>query len=338
MKSWNTLKHQNDLIFARLSKTFLRISTIALVSVLMPQIASASTTAITSASAGGYPMPVLPGKYMQDSGSNGQSSEASSNISNAATVYSGAAPYPPVGTQSAQASAYAYSTEGLLRASVSAGAETAGIVYNAASADSWSAARWDDYLTVNAGNALQNQLGYVHAQMIVSGNYGGSPGAYGQMTLGVRLSGTGMARDNTNCGGWAYCAIERASNGAYFNGPQISINTFPGVVSLIIPVYFGKSTTIGYGVDLYATANALTLAQGNPTGAGAFADFSHTFSWGGISGVFDANGNQINSFSVSSSSGFDYLHPAPVPVPAAAWLLGSGALALLGVARRRRGR
>jgi len=312
-----------------------KLTTFALLSYLSHQSAMASTIVSTSASAGGTHMIQMPLDYVQDSGAHGEIAQATSNVANDGTVYSGAAPYPAVGTQYASANASAFASEGVLRATVSAGAETTGIVYNAASADSTATARWSDYLTVDAGSQFLNQSGFITAQMNVSGTFAGSPGDYGEVRLGVRLSGTGMARDNANCGGWAYCITQRSSAGAYFNGPQVAINTFPGTVTLMIPVYFGHAVTLDYGIDLYASAQALTFANGNPTGAGAEADFSHTFSWGGITGVYDAQGNALDSFSVNSASGFDYLHSAAVPVPAAAWLFGSGLLGLAGVARRK---
>ena len=300
----------------------------------LPQFASATTSAITSATVSGTHLAATP-LYQQNTGNNGQSSVANSTLATDGTVYSGAAPYPPVGSQIAQASASASAIEGALRVSVSAGTQTAGLVYNAASANSWASASWADSLIVNAGDLFLNQSGFITAQMNVSGNSGGNPGDIGKMATGVRILGTGMAAD-INCGLWAYCITQSASNSVYFGGPQlIDINTFPSTVSLMIPVSFGQSVTLNYVVDLYATAEALTFAYGNPNSSAAFSDFSNTFSWGGITGAFDANGNALSNFSVSSASGFNYMQSA-VPVPAAVWTFSSGLLGLIAISRRRK--
>ena len=61
-----------------------------------------------------------------------------------------------------------------------------------------------------------------------------------------------------------------------------------------------------------------------PFSSGALSFYAEDINFDAVTGVWDAN-----SFSMT---------PTPVPVPAAVWLLGSGLMSLVGVARRRRGR
>jgi hypothetical protein len=66
----------------------------------------------------------------------------------------------------------------------------------------------------------------------------------------------------------------------------------------------------------------------------------HANSFGGYAFLLRADGSRILDFSASlETNGYnwsDYSSAAPVPLPAAAWLLGSGLLALGGIARRRK--
>lgn len=310
------------------------------------QTALATTTATTSANTNGYPM-IHPNLGLADTdqatGVNGQSSQASSYMANSATVYSAGAPYPPVGTQNASASAYAYASEGVLRASVDAGVGTAGIVYNAADATSTANAGWGDSLTIDAGSSLLNQSGFITANFNVSGFFNvaadGTPGYVVQpqaseVRLAVRISGTGMAWDNA-CGGWAYCVTQRASSGHLLAGPLVDINTMIPVISLNIPVIFGQAVTLNYMLDMYSQVGTVTGGDGSPTSAVGSADYSHSLLWGGITGVFDANGDPVDMISATSASGFDYTraYVSAVPIPAALWLFVSGTLGLFAVAR-----
>ena len=306
----------------------------------IPRIAMATSMATTSANTNGYPMVHSNlGLAVDDLaiGANGQFAQASSTMANSATVYSAGAPFPPVGTQYASATAYAYAAEGMLRAAVASASETAGIVYNAASAISSANASWSDYLTVDAGNSLLNQPGFITADINVSGMF--SVGGVGETLdaseyrLYTWISGTGMVFDNI-CGS-AYCITQRADTGHLLNGPLVDINTIPSVISLNIPVIFGREVTLDYSLDLYSLTNALTGSGGSGSSVSSVADYSHSLMWGGITGVFDSTGNRVDIFSTTSASGFDYTRAftPTVPVPAAVWLFVSGLLGLVGVAR-----
>ena len=68
-------------------------------------------------------------------------------------------------------------------------------------------------------------------------------------------------------------------------------------------------------------------------------DLMNTLTWGGISGVFDAQGNPVD-FLVESGSGTGWSQAistlAVIPLPDAAWLLLSALGVLVGWRRQRR--
>lgn len=310
-----------------------------------PHIASANSTVSTRAYTNSNPYGVL---QDTDTDSNNVyydgpgASQSTSSITNGGPVYSSVAPYPPVGSQFGEAFASSFAIEGVLRASVNARAGTAGLVQNAMAAQAFARASWNDGLTINA-TGLFGQTGFITAELDQSGNLGGGIGPNGEkdnafVDVTARVLGTGlsaldvMAIDpilRTACGGWTYC--NRLYSG---HEGSFSYSNLPSTVQLSIPVLFGYQTSLSYTLDLYAYPGASTSVGGLGTAADGFADYSHTLNWGGITGVYDANGNPVLNFTATSTSGFDYLTSAVVPLPAAFWLLCSGLLSLFGVARR----
>lgn len=111
----------------------------------------------------------------------------------------------------------------------------------------------------------------------------------------------------------------------------------PGNYVMNISAAFGHTLSISLNGETWASATGAE-GRGGDVLAGGLADLSHTISWGGISNLRDENGQPIAGFTaISASTGYDYVNafPSAVPVPTAAWLLGSGLLGLVGVARRK---
>ena len=103
---------------------------------------------------------------------------------------------------------------------------------------------------------------------------------------------------------------------------------------------FGRPISMSWNVVLQTSA---WLNPGEPDFAGSlrttsFADFSHSFSWGGISEVFDAAGNRVSAFTALNGEGVDYARALAVVPEPGSWALMVGGLTLLGgLARRARG-
>lgn len=118
-------------------------------------------------------------------------------------------------------------------------------------------------------------------------------------------------------------------------------NAAPGTYLFNIPVVFGNT------LDLYlyasvqshsSVSNSYGVSNTDQIIAMGHASFGNTFAWGGVTELRDANGALITDFTaVSATSGFDYANAyvSAVPVPAAIWLMGSGLLGLIGMARRK---
>lgn len=119
-----------------------------------------------------------------------------------------------------------------------------------------------------------------------------------------------------------------------FNGGGTWVNTFSTATSS------GgvEGSAITASINLYdnwngtnffqgTTGNGTQLATGTATGTATSG--TYTLSWQSliVGGPFN---NQIGTYNVSGTYG------AQVPVPAAAWLMGSGLIGLVGVARRRK--
>ena len=103
-----------------------------------------------------------------------------------------------------------------------------------------------------------------------------------------------------------------------------------GVATVTVGVPFD----VRFGVELYADVGAFTF--GAPAAASMVGDFGRTFTWAGLSGLTDADGNPVTDFVVTSLSGTDYRYavtPPPVPEPSAALLLALG-LGVVSAARR----
>jgi len=216
----------------------------------------------------------------------------------------------------------------------------------------------DVIITNTTPGALRGQTLLVQGSLLLSGNMniseGTSPGAVNEY---VQVGGSGInplaSSDVLPSYSWQLdmcgpgsagvtCRVKSSTGAVTYSYGQ------PLVSQYEIPYAFyatsGTQLQLGYWLEVYGSASDSfgkcidslgggqcdVYQQATP---GVVADYSHTLLWNGMT-VSDLSGHAINSFSVSSSSGFDYSLPASVPVPAAVWLFGSGLLGLAGAGRK----
>ena len=116
------------------------------------------------------------------------------------------------------------------------------------------------------------------------------------------------------------------------HAPQVK-NAPPAVIPTLFAMRNGEPYTIDYSMSINLRASVFSWALSAGGVQVAFdGDFIDTLKWGGITGVTDELGRPIDSWTITSASGFDYTHA--VPEPSALALLSVVSL-LAPMARRR---
>jgi hypothetical protein len=145
------------------------------------------------------------------------------------------------------------------------------------------------------------------------------------------MIGTGMTTAHM-IEGWNYWAATYRDSlgvGDYTN------SNLESILTLHIPVIFGSQATLSYTLDVLAGAFVSSRPQ-QQQGSWVDSYVDYTLSWGGITGVFDSNGNSILNFTATSTSGFDYNRQTGSVADGSATLaLLGGAVLCLVVLRRR---
>lgn len=125
-----------------------------------------------------------------------------------------------------------------------------------------------------------------------------------------------------------------------FGGPDVNYYTaasatqapaVPGGGPVVNGTAGGGSITVDLS-SLFANWNGTDFAQGNSSVTGTTTGgTSFSIAWTSLIGGGPPFGGQIGTYTATGTL-------SAIPVPAAAWLMGSGLIGLVGVARRRRHR
>lgn len=239
------------------------------------------------------------------------------------------------GISSTQAQSSNFATFGALKAMQSSGSSSDGSVnvypyLPHAGSRSRSNIGFQDRLTVSADPSLTNTLGTMIGRVRVSGGVSASPATYPQessaASAAVTVPGTG--------GTYSVAAY----------GDRPGTGGIPQYITFELAVKFNSQDFTNLAMWLQTSADTgLLYGFGLSHAVTATSGFFSTLEWVGIDSVRDAQGNLVNGWSVTSGSGFDYSRSyaeqiSAVPAPPALWLLGSGVLGLIGVARRKAAR
>jgi PEP-CTERM motif len=194
---------------------------------------------------------------------------------------------------------------------------------------------------VDAPNLANGTAGYLRVPLLVNGRIGadGTGSAlrprdsYGDMQSFARLSVQGRVESrDPSCGAlspYAYCPNRYVNKGSPDSGLML-----PQVVWTQFDFRVGEWTSYSMSlwVELSGQANAFGLPE-NTGGADSAGRSSFRVDWGGIEGVFLANGTPVQNWSVLSLPGVDLAAPVPEP---GTWALMVGGLLGVGWLKRRR--
>ena len=155
--------------------------------------------------------------------------------------------------------------------------------------------------------------------------------AYTDGRAWVSFSATGLG-PNSDCAsvGTGGQCLDIVSD---FQGTVVKGNGVAGTWILNIPFQFGSWNQYSLSMNTHVRVGG-SAGWGQSVDHEGESDFSHTLSWGGISAILDASGNQVSGWSVQSVPGVDLATPVPEPGTWAQMLAGLCAVGWL--VRRRR--
>lgn len=222
----------------------------------------------------------------------------------------------------------AKATEGELSVYTFATAEaTSALGYTHTRTDAQSTASWRDYITLTPKDG-DYQPYWIEAQLSLTGSMvahaTGSNGHSAPWANSIiELTGSGIRGEGLDS--WGQLAYFPAN-------PQNNIdNPIGKVFSVRLLSLPGLPTFVTYELAATTIASAEVDWPGSFTAsATGAASYQHTLAWEGITKVVDSAGNEIEGYTLSSRSGFNYVSAVPEPLPVVTLLLG---LALIAVIR-----
>lgn len=235
---------------------------------------------------------------------------------------------------------------GLMGVHASVAVNTSGGYLNSGHGTAETTVSWWDGVVINKAG-LTGQSGYLTASLILDGNLfvqaadqtaGNLERAFATLSVsgtGLDPMGPGAVSAGQCLSGAAYCAYAFAGTSNAIGAPANGYYEF-GALSLLVPFTFGQEFYLGYTLTAKASAQAISWDElavaGSATG---LANYAHTLSWDGISGVFRSSGTPVVDFDLESGSGVDYrlAMATAVPLPATHFMLLTG-LSALGAWRR----
>jgi len=183
---------------------------------------------------------------------------------------------------------------------------------------------WEDWASFGITFIFQYEIG-------VTGNLYATSDGYGAAGSQASLGYSYRIGDSSGGGDWSQDSAGHVSK----------TGTWNQTISSSFTVHPGSSFDLELAATAAASGGKTYSPGGNATVVGN-ADFSHTMTWLGITGVqaFDSVGNEVplppgaQLQLIGRDSGFDYWNSAaPVPEPSTALLLGSG-LIVAGLMRK----
>lgn len=202
---------------------------------------------------------------------------------------------------------------------------------------------WSDQLTFSS--ATLTGAAFARATFSLSGALDSlsDPSATGNSTIAARIqagSATVFSTTGQLVSQGGAITVNDMRRGQGVNGIITTepVSSLAGRFTFDIPFEFGVAFLMTGSLDAFTQAlSGLAGSVGS-----AHSNFGSSGIWEGISEVHLADGTVLTDFSLSATSGFDWISGFPsgpgstVPVPPTAWLFGVGLLGLIGVARHRK--
>jgi len=183
------------------------------------------------------------------------------------------------------------------------------------------------------GSRYSSQVTVTYSTFLNNWNIVGlAPGEEALMKIDIEISGSVSSSVSSDGSAGSSVRLRASTNRGLFEVNAASNTNAPDFERL----QASRTYSIFNGENIFLTLALRTIAGvGDRAGTGrAIADFSNTAGVTGLQ-VFAMDGVTPLEFSYVPTDNFTLYDPTVVPVPASIWLLSSGLLGLVGIARRK---